>query len=219
MSEATTREPTYRLIQSDPSGRQVRDALADLFAGDGTIYLIVGFFTYNGYRAFRDDVISFLERSADNELKIVAGPSSDQFSPKIASDLSSIDTNDQVEIYKYRRGLHAKLYLREGSDPMLILGSANLTQVGFRYNLELGIEISGGDPNHPHIAPFIEWAEELVETAAPMTRRDLLTPVQIWNSAVNWTNKGRLLPAPYIAKRLVPILMLMIIVALIAGWI
>lgn len=217
MSEGTTQSPAYRLLDSNDTGRQIGQALTDLFGGDGTIYLIVGFFTYNGYRAFRSDVISFLERDPDNRLTLVVGPSSDQFSPKIAADLERIDEHGQVEIYKYRQGLHAKLYLRDGPEPMVILGSANLTQVAFRYNLELGIEISGGHSSHPHIEPFVDWAEELVAGAAPMGRLDLLVPVQIWNSLVNWTNKGRLLPAPYLAKRIAPILVLMIVIAVVAG--
>lgn len=213
MSHSQTAEIDYQLLQSGTRGRHVADALEELFAGDGTIYLVVGFFTHNGYQAIRDDILGFLRRDPENALKLVVGPATDQFSARIARDLWTIDTDDQVAIYKYPRGLHAKLYLRDGEHPHVIMGSANLTQVGFKYNVELGIEITGSDPDHPHIAPFIEWVEAFVGTAQPMSGRDLLLPVQLWNSIANWTNKGRLLPRRHVAKRLVPMAVLILVVS------
>ena len=216
MASVELAEVEYRLLKSDPADRRVTDALDDLFSGDGTIYLIVGFFTFNGYRSIRDDIENFLDRKPENHLNLVVGPASDQFSPRIADDLWDMDNGDQVDIYSYRRGLHAKLYLRDGPETHVILGSANLTQVGFRYNLELGIELISEDRDHPHVQPFIDWANELIDDANRMRRRDLYMPVQVWNSLVNWTNKGRLLPRRHVAKRIGPIVILLITVAVLA---
>ena len=206
----------FHLLGSGPDHRRITDALHDLFAGDGTIYLVVGFFTYNGYRAIREDIIAFLERSSENRLTVVVGPASDQFSPKIAQDLWGLDAAEQVDIYKYVRGLHAKLYLRDGPHPRLILGSANLTQVGFRYNLELGVEIVGADTTDHSIQPFLEWVRDLVERSEPIRRVDLLFPMPMLHSTINWTNKARLLPPRYVAKRLAPLFVLLLGVAILA---
>ncbi len=214
---ATPETVHFRLLRSDTEERRCREALSRLFAGNGTIYLVVGFFTYNGYRAFREELIAFLEREPDNELYIVVGPGSDQFSPRIARDLWSLDVVDRIHLYTYRRGLHAKLYLRDGPEPMVIHTSANLTQVGFHYNVELGIELWGVDTDHPQIQPFIAWVDDLIERSQPLRKRDLLWVLQLWNSLINWTNKARLLPRRHIAKRVTPLLLLLVIVALVSG--
>lgn len=214
MQTASQAEAPYTILRSDGSGRSVTDALTGLFAGDGTIYLVVGYFTYNGYRSIRDDITGFLDRSPENELKIVVGTGSDQFSPRIAHDLRSFDNEDQIEILTYQRGLHAKLYLRDGPNPHLILTSANLTQVGFRYNLELGIEVRETQRNSPLIQPFLHWVSELIDRSRPVRQRDLLWPVQFWSTLINWSNKGRLLPRRYLAKRVTPVVLLMGMVAL-----
>lgn len=213
----TTELPEFRLLRSDTEQRECRAALSRLFGGDGTIYLIVGFFTYNGYRSIREEIIDFLERDPGNELHVVVGPATDQFSPRIAQDLRSLAAGDRVQVYTYRRGLHAKLYLRDGPDPMVIHTSANLTQVAFSYNLELGFQLVANDRSHPQIAPFIAWAEELVDRSKPMRRRDLLWIVQLLTSIANWSNKARLLPRRHIAKRMAPFLVLLVAVAIVAG--
>lgn len=192
----------FRIVAGGPEYRSITDALGELFDGNGTICLVVGYFTYNGYRSLRGDIERFLDRSPDNELVVVVGTASDQFSPRIARDLWDMDTDGQVELYRYPLGLHAKLYLRDGPDPRMILTSANLTQVAFRYNVELGVEIATHDRDHPYIEPFRRWAEELVASAKPLRRRDLFAPIQMKNTVVNWTNKGRLLPRQYVAKRI-----------------
>lgn len=206
-----TGEPIqYRLVGSDPAETRTKDALRDLFSGDGTIYLITGFFTYNGYRAIRDDIVAFLRRSRSNHLVVVVGPSSDQFSARIARDLWRVDENDQVAIHKSPRGLHAKLYLRTGPAPRVILGSANLTQVGFEYNTELGVDVRSTTPGHPEIEAFVTWAEHLVSDSPPLRNRDLYFPVQFANAVRNWTNKGRLLPRRYVLQRIAPVIVLVV---------
>lgn len=201
------------LLGTNDSDRRVQEALADLFAGDGTVYIVSGYFTYQGYLAIRDDIVSFLERSRDNELIAIVGPASDQFSARIASDLWALDDHDQVELYKQPRGLHAKLYIRDGPEPMCILGSANITQVAFEYNIELGLEMTRESRDHPDLKPFFEWADEIVAVSEPLRRRDLLGPVQIGSSFVNWSNKARLLPKRNVALRVVPILLGLVVLA------
>ncbi|ARS89147.1 phospholipase D family protein [Natrarchaeobaculum aegyptiacum] len=203
-------EPSVRLLDTDHSDIRFQEALADLFAEDGTIYIVSGYFTYQGYLAIRDDIVSFLERSRDNELITVVSPASDQFSPRIAHDLWSLDEHDQVQIYKQPRGLHAKLYIREGPNPTCLIGSANITQVAFRYNIEINVEITRESIDHPDLQPFHEWILELVETSDPLRRRDLLPPYQVGGSVANWSNKARYLPKRNVALRAIPVLLLLV---------
>lgn len=214
MGEAMTSEIESQLLHSYPDGRSVKDALHDLFSGDGTIYLVVGFFTHNGYQAIRSDIKSFLEREETNTLKLVVGPATDQFSPRIAKDLDELDNGDQVKLFGYRRGLHAKLYMRDGPDPHVILTSANLTRVGFDYNLELGIEFFSSNADHPQIAAFREWLGDVIDRSQPIRRRDLFLSVQFMNTFINWTNKARLLPRRHIAKRIAPVVLLVLLIAI-----
>lgn len=209
----TEADSTVGLLGTLDDDRRVQAALADLFAGDGTVYIVSGYFTYNGYRSIRDDIVSFLERSPDNELIAVVGPASDQFSARIARDLWNIDDDDQVRIYKQPRGLHAKLYLRDGPEPRLIIGSANITQVAFEYNVELGVELTRPHSDHPDVKSFLEWADRLVAQSEPLRRRDILGPVQVGSSVVNWSNKARLIPARNVALRMTPVILLVILVA------
>lgn len=211
----TRTESTVGLLGTLDDDRRVQAALGDLFAGDGTIYIISGYFTYNGYRSIRDDIVSFLERSPDNELIAVVGPASDQFSARIAHDLWDVDDNDQVRIYKQPRGLHAKLYVRDGPEPRCIVGSANITQVAFEYNIELGVEMTRADSDHPDLEPFLEWADRLVARSEPLRRRDIIGPVQVGSSVANWSNKARLLPARNVALRMTPVILLAILVAVV----
>jgi phosphatidylserine/phosphatidylglycerophosphate/cardiolipin synthase-like enzyme len=203
-------DSSFDLVGTGTTDRTFTDALTDLFSGNGTIYLVTGFFTYNGYRSIRDDIIDFVNRSPQNTLEVVVGPSSDQFSARIAKDLWAIDPTDQISIYKRSRGLHAKLYLRDGPNPYLILTSANLTQVGFHYNIELGMELESHHEHHPQITAFTDWVTTFVANSDPLTKRDIFTPLLIGNSILNWTNKGRLLPRRYVLRKLLPIAILII---------
>lgn len=206
-------EPTIGLLGTNDSDRRFPEALADLFAGDGTVYLVSGYFTYHGYLAIRDDIVSFLERSRDNELVAVVGPASDQFSARIAHDLWALDDHGQVHLYKQPRGLHAKLYVRDGPNPRCIVGSANITQVAFEYNIELSVELTRESSEHPDLKQFLSWADELVAASEPLRRRDVIAPVQIGSSFVNWSNKARLLPTRNVALRVLPILLLLVLLA------
>lgn len=209
MTEAVT-EPNVRLLDTDNSDIRFQEALAELFAEDGTIYIVSGYFTYQGYRAIREEIVAFLERSRDNELITVVSPASDQFSPRIAHDLWALDEHDQVRIYKQPRGLHAKLYLRDGPHPLCLLGSANITQVAFKYNIEINVEIARESIDHPDLRPFYEWMLKLVETSDPLRRRDLFPPYQVGGSVANWSNKARYLPKRNVALRAIPVLLLLV---------
>lgn len=206
-------EPSIRLLDTHSSEIRFQEALSDLFAGDGTIYIVSGYFTYQGYRAIRDDIVSFLERSRENELISVVSPAADQFSPTIAHDLWYLDDHDQVRLYKQPRGLHAKIYLRDGPNPTCILGSANITQVAFKYNIEINAKITRESVDHPDLEPFLEWLLELVEASDPLRRRDLLAPFQVGGSVVNWSNKARHLPKRNVALRAIPVLLLLMLIS------
>ena len=201
----------YELIATDSSDLRFQQKLSELFDGDGTIYLVSGYFTHQGYLSIRDDIRSFLERSRENTLLVVVGPSSDQFSPRIATDLWSLDEDDQVHIYKQPRGLHAKLYLRDGPDPRCIIGSANITQVAFAYNIELNIELRGGVDDTSTLSPFRDWVEELIEQSERLRRRDILPPVLIVGSVINWSNKARILPVRNVVLRAIPLLFILLL--------
>ena len=200
-----------RLLVTNGEGREFRDALRELFAGNGTVYLVSGYFTYMGYLSIRSDIVEFLERNPDNRLIAVVGPASDQFSGRIASDLWKLDDNDQVELYKQPRGLHAKLYLRDGPHPRCIIGSANITQVALEYNIELSVEMIREDPDHPDLEPYLGWLDDVIASSSTLRRRDLFGPVQVLSAFINWSNKARLLPKRNVALRVAPIILLLIL--------
>lgn len=205
-------EQTIELLDTGAGDLNFQQELSALFDGDGRIYLVSGYFTYQGYVAIRDAIADFLDRSPDNELVVVVGPASDQFSPRIARDLWSLDENDQVTLRKHPRGLHAKLFIRDGPNPRVITGSANITQVAFEYNLELNLAFSRESAEHPDIRPFLEWVETLTAKSQPLRRRDLLAPVLIGSSMINWSNKARLLPTRNVILRMVPVFLILLAV-------
>lgn len=207
---------SWKLVDTQPGEHGFKDAIRDLFDGDGTVYLVTGFFTENAYRLFRDDIVAFLERSPDNALVVIANPSMDQFSAGVIRDLRRLNVPGEVTLLKYPYGfLHAKLYLRDGPEPMAVMGSANLTRGSFDYNLELGVTVRGESDD---IEPFRAWLDELVELSVPIRRRDQFLPMRLGATIVNWGNKGRLLPARQVFTRLTPIL-LVIIAFFLASWI
>ena len=206
-------EPRLRLLDTDATDIRFQEALSDLFTGDGTIYIISGYFTYHGFRSIKDDIIAFLSRARENELILVVGPASDQFSARIAYDLWKIDDHDQITIYKQPRGLHAKLYLRDGPQPTYLIGSANITQVAFRYNIELNIEITSESTEDANFKPLLEWADELVARSTPLRRRDIFAPVQFGGSIRNWSNKAQLLPKRDVALRVVPVVIAILLIS------
>ncbi len=215
MATVSQHDLDVHLLGSGSSSRTVTDALRDLLAEDGSVYIVVGFFTYNGFRVLRSEFRSFLDRSPDNTLVFIVGPASDQFSPRIARDLWAWDTAGEVKVRKQPKGLHAKLYLRTGETSHMILGSANLTRVAFEYNVELGIELRASTPSHPRIDPYVEWVEDLALAAPLLDSRDLRFPLPVYSSVVNWTNKAKLLPRQYVLRRITPYAALLVVVAVV----
>lgn len=96
---------------------------------------------------------------------------------------------------------------------MCIIGSANITQVAFKYNIELNVKITRDRVDHPDMHPFHEWILDLIETAEPVRRRDLLPPYQVGGSIVNWSNKARYLPKRNLALRAIPVFLLLILLS------
>ena len=175
--------------------RQADDQIRSLFDENGTIYLVTGYFTESGYRELRPDIVDFLERSRENRLVIVVSPSADQFSPSIVSDIDRLDTEAQVSLLRYPDGcLHAKLYLRTGEKPAAIVGSANLTRVGFGQNLELSVKFEGNALGAEELDAYVEWVERLIGASRPISRWDVLRIRMIATSLGIWFNKARLLP-------------------------
>ncbi|WP_254861938.1 phospholipase D-like domain-containing protein [Halovivax gelatinilyticus] len=175
--------------------KQAEDQIRELFSEDGTIYLVTGYFTASGYRVLRPDIETFLARSPENRLIVIVSPTADQFAPEIVRDLERLDTADQVELYKYPDGcLHAKLYLRTGENPAAIIGSANLTKVGFTQNVELSVRFDDDALTDEAFESYLEWVEQLRAACTPIRRRDVLRPLLVLNSASIWLNKARLLP-------------------------
>lgn len=205
---AATSEPrALELVGTSLADRGAENAVRELFAENGTVYLITGFFTANAYRSLRSDVLAFLDRSAENELVLVVGSGADQFSASIARDLWRLDAPGTVRIYRYPHGfLHAKLYVRAGPSPAVVIGSANLTRVAFEQNLEVGAVIRGGSVDDPAVQPFLQWVEGVVAVCQPLRRRDLSTPVRLLTTVKNWSNKGRLLPVKQAALPFVALL-------------
>lgn len=184
------------LVDNRLTERRVGDVVERLFEGDGTIYLVTGFFTRNAFDSLRDAIEEFLERSPENELVIVVGASAEQFSAGIARELWRSDARDRIHLYTYPDSfLHAKLYLRDGPSPAAVFGSANLTRVALEQNLELNVYVEGDDPADPRIRSFAEWVDELLTVCEPIRRRDLLPPLLAMNTVQNWARKGTLLPA------------------------
>ena len=177
----------------------IAESLTRLFDGNGTVYLVPGYFTREAYALIRDDIVAFLERDPENELLVVVSPTADQFTPSVGRDLRGL--GDRVQVYAYPHGcLHAKLYLRVGPEPFAIIGSVNLTRVALEQNVELGLiiepESAGADAgtSRARIDRLAEWTEELVATSRPIRGRDLHWPVMAFNSLSIWVNKARLLP-------------------------
>lgn len=138
---------------------------------------------------------AFLERERTNELIVIVSPTVDQFAAQIGHDLRTLGRDGQVTVYKYPHScLHAKLYLRTGSNPAAIVGSVNLTRVALKQNVELSLQIDGTDPDDEGIWRLTEWVTALEDESEPLTRWDMFWPVMALNSISIWANKARLMP-------------------------
>lgn len=183
------------LVSNQSADVPIEGSLIRLFDEDGTIYVVTGYFTTGAYQFLKPAIEAFLERKQTNELIVIVSPTVDQFAAQIGHDLRTLGEDDQVQVYKYPDGcLHAKLYLRTGSQPSAIVGSVNLTRVALKQNVELSLQIDGTDPDDEQIARLTEWVTALKDESEPLTRRDMFWPVMALNSVSVWANKARLMP-------------------------
>lgn len=174
------------------TGRLVADAVLKLFEGDGTIYLATGYFTWSGYLTIRDALVEFLARDPDNEVYVVVSTGADQFSRLVARALWDLDVDGRVHLLSYRDGfIHPKLYLRDGPEPALVMGSANLTWDGLGKNLELAWYYAPDEPDAVYL-PHLTWIRAFTAESTPVTERDLTLRARLRKTAQTWGNKGRI---------------------------
>jgi phosphatidylserine/phosphatidylglycerophosphate/cardiolipin synthase-like enzyme len=185
------------LFDNRLTGRLVADAVTRLFEADGTVYLTTGYFTWSGYLTLRDSLLSFLARSPDNEVYVVVATGADQFSRLVAHALWDLDVDDRVRLLTYRDGfIHPKLYLRDGPDPALVTGSANLTWDGLGKNLELAWYYAPDERVDPVFQTHLAWVEAFIAECEPVTTDDLRRTARLRRTVDTWLSKGRLnLPA------------------------
>ncbi|WP_254525951.1 phospholipase D-like domain-containing protein [Natrinema caseinilyticum] len=175
------------------TGRLVGEAVRRLFDADGTVYLATGYFTWSGYLTIRDQLQTFLARSADNRVVIVVSTGADQFSRLVATTLWELDFDDRIQLLTYRDGfVHPKLYIRDGPDPALVMGSANLTWDGLGKNLELAWYYAPDDPDDPVFQSHLEWMVDFVDGCDRVTPADLTRSVRLHKTIDTWTAKGRI---------------------------
>ena len=186
------------------TGRLVADAVLRLFEADGTIYLATGYFTWSGYLTIQEALIDFLARSPENEVHIVVSTGADQFSQSVAEALWDLDYDDRLQLLTYRDGfIHPKLYLRDGPEPALAMGSANLTWDGLGKNLEL---IWYYEPEEQDVVftPHLAWIKAFVAASTPITPADLRFFARVRKTSQTWGNKGRI-NLPLVFRRSLPL--------------
>jgi len=175
------------------TGKLVAEAVRRLFDADGTIYLATGYLTWSGYLAIRDPLLTFLARSPDNRAYVMVSTGADQFSRLVAKAIWDLDVDDRVQLLTYRDGfIHPKLYLRDGPDPALVMGSANLTWDGLGKNLELAWYYSPDDGDDPIFQEHLAWMVTFMGECEPITPADLRRSVRLRRTIDTWTSKGRI---------------------------
>lgn len=183
----------HGLFDNRFTGRSVAEAVLRLFEGDGTVYLATGYLTWSGYLAIEDALRTFLARSRENRVYVVVSASADQFSRLVARAIWELDVDDRCRLLTYRDGfIHPKLYLRDGPDPALVMGSANLTWDGLGRNLELVWYYRPDDPDDPIFRSHLDWMTRFVAACEPITEADLTRRVRLRRMTDNWLSKGRI---------------------------
>jgi hypothetical protein len=182
-----------QLFDNRLTGRLVAEAVVRLFEEDGTIYLTTGYFTWSGFLTVREPLQEFLARSDSNEVYIVVSTGADQFSRLVATALWDLDVHDQVSLLTYRDGfIHPKLYLRDGDEPALVTGSANLTWDGLGRNLELAWYYAPTERTDPIFQTHYRWVVAFVAECDPVTTDDLRRAVRLRRTTDTWLSKGRI---------------------------
>jgi hypothetical protein len=183
----------HQLFDNRFTGRLVAEAVTRLFDEDGTVYLAAGYFTWSGFLTLRDPLRRFLARSADNDVVVVVSTGADQFSRLVANALWDLGRDGQVRLLTYRDGfIHPKLYLRDGPDPALVMGSANLTWDGLGENLELAFYYAPESRDDPIFRDYLAWMGRFVAGSEPITAADLARAVRLRRTVDTWASKGRI---------------------------
>ena len=181
------------LFDNRLTGSLVAEAVVRLFEADGTIYLTSGYFTWSGFLTIRDALTEFLARSPDNEVYVVVATGADQFSRLVAHALWELDVDGRVHLLTYRDGfIHPKLYLRDGDDPALVMGSANLTWDGLGKNLELAWYYAPDTRDDPIFQTHLAWVGLFIAECDPVTPTDLRRSVRLRRTTDVWLSKGRI---------------------------
>ncbi|WP_318571057.1 phospholipase D family protein [Salinigranum marinum] len=193
------------LFDNRLTGSLVAEAVVRLFEADGTIYLTSGYFTWSGFLTIRDALTEFLARSTDNEVYVVVATGADQFSRLVAHALWELDIDGRVHLLTYRDGfIHPKLYLRDGDDPALVMGSANLTWDGLGKNLELAWYYAPDARDDPIFQTHLAWVGPFIAECDPVTPTDLKRSVRLRRTTDVWLSKGRI-NVPSMIKGALPI--------------
>lgn len=183
----------HALYDNRFTDRLVAEAVVRLFEGDGTVYLATGYLTWSGYLTIRDPMLEFLARSPDNEVYVVVATGADQFSRLVAHALWDLDVDDRVHLLTYRDGfIHPKLYIRDGTDPALVMGSANLTWDGLGKNLELAWYYAPDDTDDEIFQSHLAWMNLFLAECEPVVPTDLARRVRLRRTARTWLGKGRI---------------------------
>lgn len=182
----------HALYDNRFTGGLVAEAVLRLFDGDGTLYFATGYLTWSGYLTVRDSLVEFLARSPDNEVYVVVATGADQFSRLVAHALWDL-ADDRVHLLTYRDGfIHPKLYLRDGDDPALVMGSANLTWDGLGKNLELAWYYAPDDPEDDVFRSYLAWMTRFLADCEPVTPADLTRRARLGRTTRTWLSKGRI---------------------------
>ena len=181
------------LFDNRITGRLVVEAVLRLFDEDGTIYLATGYLTWSGYIAIRERLVEFLARDPENRAYVVVSTGADQFSRMVAHAIWELEAADRCHLLTYRDGfIHPKLYLRDGEDPALVMGSANLTWDGLGKNLELAWYYRPDSPEDPIFQTHLEWMTRFVDECELVTPADLAISARLKRTANTWLSKGRI---------------------------
>ena len=194
------------LFDNRITGKLVAEAVNRLFDEDGTIYLATGYLTWSGWLAIRDRLEAFLARDPENRVFVVVSTGADQFSRMVAHALWELEAADRCRLLTYRDGfIHPKLYIRDGADPALVMGSANLTWDGLGKNLELSWYYRPDEPSDPVFRTHLDWMVRFVDECEPVTPADLARTVRLRRTIDTWLSKGRI-NVPAMVRGAIPFL-------------
>lgn len=173
-NEKKIEKQQYNLIDNVFTELKVMDAVQDIFAEDGIVYLIAGYFSFSGYNTMKSSINDFLSRNNANKIIIIIGTEPNQFSATIAYDLWEMSNGENVNLMKYENHfLHTKHYVRESAKPVIIIGSANFTYEGLRENLELVSYYKANSLEDSIAIQHINWFKLLISKCKMVTVSDL----------------------------------------------